>query len=35
MTTKLNILIEKDEYGYAASCQKIAGYRVTAFRASG
>ncbi len=30
MTTKLNILIEKDEYGYAASCQEIAGYKVTA-----
>lgn len=30
MKTKLNILIEKDESGYAASCEEIAGYRVTA-----
>ena len=30
MTTKLNILIEKDESGYAAYCQEIDGYKVTA-----
>ena len=30
MKTKLNILIEKDESGYAASCSEIAGYKVTA-----
>ena len=30
MKTKLNILIEKDESGYAASCSEITGYKVTA-----
>ncbi len=30
MKTRLNVLIEKDEFGYAASCEEIAGYKVTA-----
>ena len=30
MKPKLNILIEKDESGYSASCSEIAGYKVRA-----
>jgi predicted RNase H-like HicB family nuclease len=30
MKSSLNILIEKDDFGYVASCSQIEGYKVTA-----